>query len=443
MKIGFVLSSFLPTQTGGTEIYVYRLIRHLQRLNFSCFVLNNSNDEELKERCYEGIRVISIPSAALNLHLRKEVLSHLIEIESPDIIHVHELISPDGFSIHDLELFRQFSIPILTTLHVLRYSCFMQDLRYHGKSDCNGIPDNSKCTNCFLARKGIGILSLPLTLFSGFLHNNGIQVSFFSGKIATMLKSYSIVANHLDTLEKIISQTSGIITVAKWYYDILKSIVPANQLHFIPTGNYCQINATENSKKEKFVFGYLGRLSPDKGIDLLIDSFLLSCSNLHQLNIYADISDEDDLFIKSLLTKTSIYPNIKWCKPFQPEALDTVLDQFDVLVVPTRITEMSPLVIHEARAAGKYVIASNNRGNVESLKGYNRSLIYQENTVLSLADAIATIVDYNFTFSLISESINSFTFEDTALQYIQLYREFKINKFPSASSFKSDILIVE
>lgn len=439
MKIGFLLSSFLPTQTGGTEVYVYRLIRHLQELNFSCFVLNSSKDEELKESLCEGIRVISIPSAALNLNLRKEVLSHLIEIESPDIIHVHELISPDGFSIHDLELFRQFSIPLLTTLHVLRYSCFMQDLRFHGKSECNGIPDNSKCTNCFLARKGIGILSLPLTLFSGFLHNNGFKFSFLSGKIATVLRSYSIVSNHLDTLEKIISQTSGIITVANWYYEILKSIVPADLLHFIPTGNYCHINATKNSKKEELVFGYLGRLSPDKGIDLLIDSFLLSCSNLHQLNIYADISDEDDLFIKSLINKTSIYPNIKWCKPFQPESLYTVLEQIDVLVVPSRITEMSPLVIHEARAAGKFVIASNNKGNVESLKGYNHSFIYQENTIQSLAGAIDIIVEGNFTFSSLSESIDSFTFEDTTRQYIELYKKLKSNKLPSVSSLISVI----
>ncbi|MEN9371080.1 MAG: hypothetical protein RLZZ64_155, partial [Bacteroidota bacterium] len=43
MKVGFLLSSFLPYRIGGTEVYVYRLIRLLQQANLTCFVLTSSN----------------------------------------------------------------------------------------------------------------------------------------------------------------------------------------------------------------------------------------------------------------------------------------------------------------------------------------------------------------------------------------------------------------
>lgn len=434
MKIAFLLSSFLPDHTGGTEVYVYRLIRHLQTFGVSCFVINSIEGEGATQYTYEGIRVFSIASAAINSQLRVEALSRLIETELPDIIHLHELIRPHGFTEQDLEFFHQSGIPLITTLHVSRYSCFMQDLKYLGKYECDGIPSASKCTRCFLSRKGMGIFTQPVALVSKFLYDNSIPFPLPTGKAATMLKSYSIVATHLAILKRILAISKCVVTVAQWYHDILKSLVPVDRLYFIPTGTLPLLGQTGKKRKGELVFGYLGRLTADKGIDLLIDSFLLSCKSIHQLKIFADISDQADPFIVSLLNKTRSVSNVLWSDPFHPDSISAILDDIDVVVVPTRITEMSPLVIHEAKAAGKFILASNNRGNIELLKYYPKSVIYQENSIVSLKSGIDKIIEK---FSdLISVNIDNseVTFEDTAREYHLLYtRQYK-NSFCSVTS---------
>jgi glycosyltransferase involved in cell wall biosynthesis len=122
MKVGFLLSSFLPYRIGGTEVYVYRLIRLLQQANLTCFVLTSSNVAAESEYAYQGIRVINIPAAEGIRTERHDFLKRVIAAEQPDLFHVHELISPDGFTISDLEFICRSHVPIVTTLHVLRYS---------------------------------------------------------------------------------------------------------------------------------------------------------------------------------------------------------------------------------------------------------------------------------------------------------------------------------
>jgi glycosyltransferase involved in cell wall biosynthesis len=179
------------------------------------------------------------------------------------------------------------------------------------------------------------------------------------------------------------------------------------------------------------VFGYLGRLTPDKGIDLLIDAFISMKDNPNQLKIYADVSNLDDPFISSLVNKTRSLSNVHWCKPFQPDDVKDAIAQLDVVVVPTRITEMSPLVIHEAKAMGKFILASSNRGNNEILSDFKNAYIYQENTVHSLALALQHVQHELLDFSEFTKPDTLYTFEETARKYLSLYNSLLDNSFES------------
>jgi glycosyltransferase involved in cell wall biosynthesis len=169
------------------------------------------------------------------------------------------------------------------------------------------------------------------------------------------------------------------------------------------------------------VFGYLGRLTTDKGIDLLIDAFVSIKGNPNQLKIYADVSNLEDPFISSLVNKTRSLSNVHWCKPFQPDDVKNAIAQLDVVVVPTRITEMSPLVIHEAMAMGKFILASSNRGNNEILSEFKHAYTYQENTVHSLVLALQHVQHELLDFSKFTKPDTLYTFEETARQYVSLY----------------------
>lgn len=170
MKIGYALSNFLPTNIGGTEVYVYRLIKHLEQFNIISFVLIISRTSDTNEYVYNGIRIYEIPTIENQKSERSIYLAKIVEIEKPDLIHVHELIMPNGFNYADLLYFKQLNLPVITTLHVVRYSCFMQNLRFKGSEECNALADRVKCSKCFLSQKGVGVFTTPLTSFSQLLH---------------------------------------------------------------------------------------------------------------------------------------------------------------------------------------------------------------------------------------------------------------------------------
>lgn len=434
MKVGFLLSSFLPRHTGGTEIYVYRLICALQKFNISCFVLNSSAEEFATTYIYKGIRIIPVPSSVRGKAARFKMLEQIICDEQPDLFHIHELTGPDGFTVLDLEYFKKQNIPLVTTLHVLRYSCFMQDLRYLGKFECDGLPDALKCTKCFLTRKKVGVFTQPVILLSVFLYNNNMRADFLSGKLSTMCNSYSIVFEHIQTLHKKITLSNAVVAITKWYHGILQGIVPFNKLHLIQTGSFFMDVNSVREKSDGLVLGYLGRLTPDKGIDLLIDAFISIKDNPDQLKIFADISNLEDSFVLSLIKKTRFFSNVHWCNPFQPDDAENELAQLDVVVVPTRITEMSPLVIHEAKAMGKFILASNNRGNKEVLAGYARAYIYEENTIHSLSVAMQHVQHNYSPLSDFTKRNDQHTFEETARQYLSLYKNLLIEHFDRKTS---------
>ncbi len=437
MKIGFLLSSFLPHSIGGTEIYVYRLIKILQQSNISCFVLTSSNIPSENEYEYQGIRVINIYPVANAQNARHDLLKQIMVKDQPDLFHVHELVSPDGFTVSDLEVFYNNHVPIVTTLHVLRYSCFMQDLKYKGVSDCDGICESLKCTTCFLARKKTGVLNRFIAVFSRYLYFNNQIINTGSSKLNTMANIYSILSRHIDNLDAIFSFSSSVVSVAQWYYDILLGIKGASKLELIQTGLFEKMEEKNKNSTGKIVFAYCGRLTPDKGIDILIDAFISMASNHHVLKIYSDTENETNPFVASCIDKTKSFANVLWCKPFPPEDSKKVLDAIEVLVVPTRITEMSPLVIHEAKSTGIFVVASSNKGNVETLRNYTRSILYPENKFESLAQAMLQ-VSAGLLFSPLGfGNDKSFQFEHTASQYLDLYnsvlsKSMKITDFPKS-----------
>jgi glycosyltransferase involved in cell wall biosynthesis len=423
MKVGFLLSSFLPYSIGGTEVYVYRLIKFLQQANLSCFVLTSSKTGAESEYIHQGIRVIKIPPALSFQSNRHEILQQIIAAEKPDLFHVHELINPDGFTTADLEFVSRCHVPIVTTLHVLRYSCFMQDLKYKGKSNCNGIPERMKCTTCFLSGKIVGILSRPIASLSKYLFDKNHIIHSGSGKLNTLCNIYSILSQHIDTLDLIFEYSSAVVAVSSWYQQMLSAINTSPKLQLIQTGMFAAVQDSKRLPDDKITFAYCGRLTPDKGIDMLIEAFISINNNSHQLNIYADTGSEEKAFIEKYLEKTSSFANIHWCEPFAPDDAAAVLAAADVLVVPTKITEMSPLVIHEAKSAGIFIIASNNKGNVETLEHYHRSIVYPENKVASLVHAILQMTDPLLTLPEVVEDAKPSYFENTVSQHISLYNE--------------------
>jgi len=151
-----------------------------------------------------------------------------------------------------------------------------------------------------------------------------------------------------------------------------------------------------------FVFGYIGRHHPSKGIHDLIDAFCeLEGDSL--LRIWGRPQGQ---ITDSLKRRVEKYPGaskrIEWLPEYNNEEIvSNVFNQCDCIVVPSIWDENSPLVIHEAQQCSIPVITANKGGmgeyvvdgengltfkhrDVESLRGTMQQALVEPRTLASL-----------------------------------------------------------
>jgi glycosyltransferase involved in cell wall biosynthesis len=143
------------------------------------------------------------------------------------------------------------------------------------------------------------------------------------------------------------------------------------------------------------VVGYLGRLAPIKGLPHLIDAFALLAqdrTDAHLLIVGPTLSYERHLVA---LRKQAEQHGLSERVHFVPGTRrpEEFLRAMDLVVLPTVIPEGLGLVILEALAAGKPVVATNQGGPVEILAGRPFGRLVPPRDTDGLAGAIADFLD--------------------------------------------------
>ena len=109
-----------------------------------------------------------------------------------------------------------------------------------------------------------------------------------------------------------------------------------------------------------------------------------------QLDIYGQISEAD--YAAECKALSQKMDNIQWKGVLAPEDVIDTIAAYDILCLPSAFSEMSPLVIQEAFAAGVPVIASDVYGNAEQIKDGNGWLFKFKNSN-DLKDKIQQLID--------------------------------------------------
>ena len=134
----------------------------------------------------------------------------------------------------------------------------------------------------------------------------------------------------------------------------------ANPLAFWPA------EVSDLTKRERRSLLYLGRLSAEKGVDLLIDAWSLVADDHPDwtLSIVGDGPQLESLQAQALSLAGA--DRIEWKRPTSTP--QDVLRESDLLVLPSR-TEGLPLVLAEAQASGVPVVATDCSSGVRQLVG--------------------------------------------------------------------------
>ena len=435
MKVIQVLSKFLPQQIAGTEVYTLALSKLLQQKYIDVkVVIPHYGDEVASDYEYEGLTVHQYPEPSIvsrDLILGLKVpeglqyFTEYIREELPDIIHFHDLAGSNGITLHHVKVAKQLGVKVLMTFHLATYSCMTGSLLQNGLFNCNGKIELKKCTQCYLSTKKLEKSTAKLlTGLSLLLNLLGINPTKLSNRFATALGSTSLVKKKRQNLIELVNSCDKVIALNNWYKEILISNgISINKITLITQGLPVHRTFKKGVKpfSNKKLFIFVGRISQFKGIHLLIDAFKQLDWSKAELHIYGQT--DDSIYENDLKKKSNLFQNIKWKGMLSQSDVVSTMYNYDALCLCSTITEMSPLVIQEAFAAGIPVIASNVFGNAEQIKhGINGLLFNVNDSVDLLAQLNRCINEIDLMPTLANNIIPPKSFYKVGDEYIELYK---------------------
>lgn len=169
--------------------------------------------------------------------------------------------------------------------------------------------------------------------------------------------------------------------------DIMRQI-SSWEIVFVPPAIDLKIFTFNPLGRKDYVVGYIGRLSKEKGVDILIKAI----SKLDITCLIVGRGAEKN-YLKSLASDLGIADKITWVDAVQYEEVPLYLNQIQILVLPSRTTrkwkEQFGRILIEAMASGVYVIGANS-GDIPKVVG-EYGFLFKEEDVDELSNLIVRI----------------------------------------------------
>ncbi|RZL33207.1 MAG: glycosyltransferase [Pedobacter sp.] len=366
MKIALVTAYFYPTSRGGTEKYVLSLakslIKQLQEVHIITTGTPNTivTYEDITVHCLNDelsndSDILSSRKAAGNLNDFRRILSE----NKYDLVHFHTLTP--AFNIFHISAARRLDAEIHFTAHVPGITCIHGDLMQFGKQACNGLIQKHRCTACYISKK------VPSTPISKIIAKT-VDVLNYPVSTAT------VVERKVENLLKLNKLCDKVFLFTNWQKEIFikngfepKKITVTSQLLDI------QLSPEIPVEKKIKVIGFVGRITQEKGLHILIEAFKSANRKDLQLHIAGIISDET--YFDRLNNITAKDSNILWKINLSETQTNEFYKSIDLLVIPSITYETGPYVLYEAFEKNIPVIA-NNLGDmvIWKKKGFDISL---------------------------------------------------------------------
>ena len=169
-------------------------------------------------------------------------------------------------------------------------------------------------------------------------------------------------------------------------------------------------------------FGFIGQISAHKGVDLLINAFQRIKRGNISLAIYGS-PDQDSPYMEELMLLSAGDNRISFCGTFPREELPARLSEMDVLVIPSRWYENSPLVLLYALATRTPVIVTDVKGMSEFVKDGFNGYTFKKGSAEDLTAAMQRMVDDPASVERLSQNA-AYTKDvsDHAVEVLELYR---------------------
>ncbi len=324
----------------------------------------------------------------------KRKFRKLLDDFRPEVIHIHNIYHQLSPSI--LSVARRRNIPVVMHLHDYKLVCPNYQL----------FVDNKICYRC---RKHRYCQAIKHRCFKGSL-------------VQSALVAIEMFLHHRvwKIYEKAVSLY---IAPSAFMKDTVVSFgIPAEKVEVLYNFIDRPKTVVENIENQNYLL-YYGRLSPEKGIDVLLES-LKSMANAPVLKIVGSGPEMEKL--KAMAQSLGLEKSVEFLGPKYGADLEKIILGAKAVIIPSIWAENMPFVLLESLALGKVVIASRTGGLPELITQGESGFLFENGNAQDLAEKISALDNYDLKKigSAAKEQVADLNLENHYEKLLVIYRRF-------------------
>ena len=411
MKIAFFVHCFFPDHFYGTETYTLELAKNYQRMGHEVHVVSAlfagepAAVELITHYDYQGLPVTCIDKNRLpNTRVKdtyyqpdmRPVLKQVLQAIAPDVVHVTHLINHTASL---LEATQELGIPAYATLTDFFGFCFNNKLEAADGSLCAGpSPNRSNCMACYIKDAGQSPRA-PRFIRWGAQKGRAPWVAKLTNQLRKLppLKGGPIdgllqdLASRPDTLMSLYKGYQAAVAPTRFLRSAYEKNGFAKPMRHITFGVEIDRSAKPLRPPGHLpVLGFIGQIAPHKGTDLLIEAFKRLPNQSAVLRVYGP-TDQDPAYMTKLRALADGCA-IEFMGTFDKDCMATILRDIDLLVIPSRWYENSPLVLLNALATHTPVLVSNVEGMTEFVTGGDNGTSFERGSADDLHQKLQSLL---------------------------------------------------
>jgi glycosyltransferase involved in cell wall biosynthesis len=415
VNILLVVHCFFPDHFYGTEAYTLELAKSYVAMGHRVTVLSaifqgeKSSNTDIFRYEYQGIPVVCIDKNQMPHSSIKEtyfqpelhaVLERVLREISPDLVHVNHLLNHTA-ALLDVTL--KLAIPTYATFTDFFGFCLNNKLEAADGGLCGGPSlTRDNCVACHLKAFSTdpgaprwahrsSDSAIAMKVGTSLVEAHGLP-PMQGGPWDTMTKDicdrpHTLVPRYNATYRAAIAPTRFLLGA----YEQNGVIVPMRPVHF-----GIDIDRRKKSvrgQNHKSVIGFIGQMAPHKGIDLLVEAFGRLSPGSAVLHVWGAMEQHSEFGRKVSSLADGI--EVEFKGTFDKADTASVLDSMDLLVIPSRWYENSPLVLLSALATHTPVLVADVAGMTEFVEPGINGQWFERGNCDSLYERLEALVARN------------------------------------------------
>jgi glycosyltransferase involved in cell wall biosynthesis len=337
MKLAIISGTTAP---GGGPRHIYSLLEKIDRKDWDIMVCTHNDGSYWNKLIALGITPHDLVLRKLSLSTLFKLLN-ILRKEKPDLIHTHG----KGPGLYGRLLGWMLGIPVVHTFHGFQHKLLPVVQRWF-----------------YLFVENVLTLLTRHHIFVGNGEKNKAKVLMFLND-----SNSSVVNNGIDL-------------------DSIQALPPAEEVLAS-----LKLGPRESIK----IFGTLSRVSPEKGLDILLEGFVEAAKRAPyiRLLVIGDCPGEHEKYIKMItqyIHENGLDDAVKILGA-REDALE-ILKSIDFYISPSR-SEGLPYNLLEALAVGKPVMATDIPGNNDIIRKSVEGILVPVNSARTLAHGILTLLE--------------------------------------------------